>query len=107
MNVEGWYSPPSNPNNEAFQYFVYAAAVTEIQQDVLTGQTQVLSAEIVYDCGKLYHLILLLLFISQYDDIAGQSLNPAIDIGQIVGGYNMGIGYFLTEHVYYDVDGIL
>lgn len=87
LNVEGWYSPSSNPNNESFQYFVYAACVTEVSLDVLTGRVHVLSSEIVYDCG--------------------QSLNPAIDIGQIEGGFVMGIGYFLTERVSYDSSGQL
>jgi xanthine dehydrogenase molybdopterin-binding subunit B len=62
LNVEGWYSPVSNPNGQEFQYFVYGAAVTEVEVDVLSGDVMVLSSEIVYDCG--------------------QSLNPAVDIGK-------------------------
>ena len=61
LNVEGWYSPSTNPNEQPFQYFVYAAALSEIELDVLSGEVNVLSSEIVYDCG--------------------QSLNPAVDIG--------------------------
>lgn len=82
LNVEGWYSPNENPNGQFFQYFVYAACVTEVELDVLSGEVHVLASEIVYDCG--------------------QSLNPAIDIGQIEGALLMGLGYFLTEKVEYD-----
>jgi xanthine dehydrogenase/oxidase len=77
LNVEGWYSPTSNPNGEPFQYFVYAACVTEIELNVLSGEVHVVSSEIVYDCG--------------------QSLNPAVDIGQIEGGLMMGLGYFFPQ----------
>jgi xanthine dehydrogenase/oxidase len=84
LNVEGWYSPNENPNGQFFQYFVYAACVTELELDVLTGEVHVLASELVYDCG--------------------QSLNPAVDIGQIEGALVMGLGYFLTERVQYDVD---
>jgi len=87
LNVEGWYSPDSNPNGQFFQYFVYAAAVSEIELDVLSGEVHVQSSEIVYDCGV--------------------SLNPALDIGQIEGGFVMGLGYFLQESVSYDESGKL
>ena len=81
LNTEGWYSPDSNPNGQFFQYFVYAALVTELELDVLSGEVHVKSAEMVYDCG--------------------QSLNPAIDIGQIEGAVVMALGYFLTERMTY------
>lgn len=81
LNVEGWFSPNDNPNNQVFQYFVYAACVTEVEFNVLSGEVHVLACEIVYDCGR--------------------SLNPAIDIGQIEGGLLMGIGYFFQEKVSY------
>lgn len=82
LNVEGWYSPTQNPNGQAFQYFVYLACCSEVELDVLSGNVQVLSTEVVYDCG--------------------QSLNPAIDIGQIEGGIVMGLGYFVSERVEWD-----
>lgn len=81
LNVEGWYSPNDNPNQQVFQYFVYAACVTEVEFNVLSGEVHVLACEIVYDCGR--------------------SLNPAIDIGQIEGGLLMGIGFFFQEKVSY------
>jgi xanthine dehydrogenase/oxidase len=84
LNAEGWYSPNENPNGQVFQYFVYAACVTEVELDVLSGEVHVLASEIVYDCG--------------------QSLNPAVDIGQIEGALVAALGYFLTERVEYDAD---
>ena len=85
LNVEGWYSPISNSSGgPVFQYYVYAACITEIDLDVLSGNVHVLSSDIEYDCG--------------------QSLNPAVDIGQIEGGLVMGLGYFLTEDMKYDPD---
>lgn len=87
LNAEGWFSPTEEQNGMPFQYFVYGACLTEVELDVLTGMVNVLSSEIVYDCGK--------------------SLNPAVDIGQIEGAYMMGLGYFLTERVSYDSSGLL
>lgn len=85
LNAEGWFSPVDNPNGQPFQYFVYAACVTEVELDVLSGDMHILSSDIVYDCGK--------------------SLNPAVDIGQIEGGLIFGMGYFLTEKMEYADDG--
>jgi xanthine dehydrogenase/oxidase len=87
VNAEGWYSPNANSSGGPFRYYVYAACVTEVALEVLSGQVHVLASEIVYDCG--------------------QSLNPAVDIGQIEGGFVLGLGYFLSEKVYYAADGTL
>ncbi|XP_025087515.1 xanthine dehydrogenase-like [Pomacea canaliculata] len=65
-------------------YNVYGAAVTEAEIDVLTGQSQLLRCDILFDCGE--------------------SINPEIDIGQIEGGFVMGLGYHLTEKMKYDPD---
>lgn len=67
--------------NTMFDYFVYAAACSEVEVDILTGEINLLSVEIVYDCGI--------------------SLNPAIDIGQIEGAFVMGTGLYLEEEVVY------
>lgn len=48
LNVEGWYSPTANPNGQPFQYFVYGACVSEVELNVLSGETHVLAAELVY-----------------------------------------------------------
>jgi xanthine dehydrogenase/oxidase len=55
LNTEGWYSPSSEPNGQSFQYFVYGAAVTEIEQDILTGEVHVLASEVTY--GKAVMII--------------------------------------------------
>lgn len=88
LNVEGWFSPSENPNKQPFQYFVYAAAVCEVELDVVTGRVHVLATDIVYDNGS--------------------SLNPAVDIGQIEGAFVMGLGLLFQEKVNYDsLTGIL
>ncbi len=75
------------PRGRFFAYFTYAFAVSEVEIDVLTGETTVLRADIRYD--------------------AGRSLNPAIDIGQIEGGYVQGLGFVTTEEIRYDEQGRL
>lgn len=73
---QGW-SAPSAPT--VFDYNSYGMVATEVELDVLTGEIQVLRSDILLDCGD--------------------SLNPAVDIGQAEGGYVMGLGNFLTEEV--------
>jgi xanthine dehydrogenase large subunit len=68
-------------------YFVYAAAVSEVEIDSLTGETRVLRADIVEDCGR--------------------SLNQAIDIGQIEGAYVQGLGWMTCEELWWDGAGRL
>ena len=67
---EGYFDSPDldqisneNPHGRAFYYFNYAAAVSEVEVDSLTGEFTILRSDIVYD--------------------AGHSLNPAIDVGQV------------------------
>ncbi|WP_406698075.1 molybdopterin cofactor-binding domain-containing protein [Singulisphaera sp. Ch08] len=75
------------PKGRFFAYFTYAFSVSEVEIDVLTGESTVLRADIRYD--------------------AGRSLNPAIDIGQIEGGYVQGLGFVTTEEIRYDEEGRL
>lgn len=81
------YSTPGlvNSTDQQFYGFTYSAACSEVEIDVLTGETTVLRADICYDMG--------------------QSINPAIDIGQIEGAFVMGIGNVLTEEVVFQPDG--
>ncbi|MGC2108886.1 MAG: molybdopterin cofactor-binding domain-containing protein [Candidatus Korobacteraceae bacterium] len=68
-----------------FTGFTYSAACTEVEIDVLTGETTVLRADVLYDMGT--------------------SLNPAIDIGQVEGAFIQGLGYVLSEDVVFQPDG--
>ncbi|MFT6104737.1 MAG: xanthine dehydrogenase large subunit [Paracoccaceae bacterium] len=70
-----------------FYYFAYGAALTEVVIDTLTGENRILRADIVHD--------------------AGASLNPALDIGQIEGGYVQGAGWLTTEELVWDDTGRL
>ncbi|KAB2021265.1 hypothetical protein ES319_D07G127300v1 [Gossypium barbadense] len=65
------------PDISSLSYLNYGAAVSEVEIDVLTGQTTILQTDIIYDCG--------------------QSLNPAVDLGQIEGAFVQGIGFFMLE----------
>ncbi|KAK7469496.1 hypothetical protein BaRGS_00036475 [Batillaria attramentaria] len=72
------YTDPGPPG----YYNVYAAAVTEAEVDVLTGQSQIVRTDILYDCGE--------------------SLSPDVDIGQMEGAFMIGVGYLLSEKMKYD-----
>ncbi|KAG4191759.1 hypothetical protein ERO13_A07G114700v2 [Gossypium hirsutum] len=65
------------PDISSLSYLNYGAAVSEVEIDVLTGQTTILQTDIIYDCG--------------------QSLNPAVDLGQTEGAFVQGIGFFMLE----------
>jgi len=62
-----------------FFYFAYGAAVSEVLVDTLTGEHRVLRADVLHDVG--------------------QSLNPAIDIGQIEGAFIQGMGWLTSEEL--------
>jgi xanthine dehydrogenase molybdopterin-binding subunit B/xanthine dehydrogenase iron-sulfur cluster and FAD-binding subunit A len=83
-----WRRACANGETEAEKekhgYHNYGAAVSEVEIDVLTGESTILSSDILYDCGR--------------------SLNPAIDIGQVEGGFVMGLGYYLREDHVVDED---
>jgi xanthine dehydrogenase large subunit len=70
-----------------FYYFAYGAAVSEVAIDVLTGESRLLRADILHD--------------------AGRSLNPAIDRGQVEGGFIQGLGWLTMEEVVWDDQGRL
>ena len=71
--------------NYEFTGFTYSAAIAEVEVDVLTGETTVLRADIVYGMGR--------------------SQNPAIDVGQVEGGFVQGVGYVTSEEMVYQPDG--
>jgi xanthine dehydrogenase large subunit len=68
-------------------YFAYGASVSEVLVDTLTGEWRLLRADVLHD--------------------AGRSLNPAIDIGQVEGGFIQGMGWLTTEELWWNTDGKL
>lgn len=70
-----------------FYYFAYCAACSEVVIDTLTGENRLLRADILYD--------------------AGRSLNPAVDLGQIEGGFIQGMGWLTTEELWWNDQGRL
>ena len=70
-----------------FYYFAYGAACTEVAIDTLTGEYRVLRVDILHDVGS--------------------SINPAIDIGQIEGGFIQGMGWLTTEQLVWNEHGRL
>ena len=81
------YRGPSerHPQGHPYLYFVYSVAISEVEIDVLTGEFTILRSDILFDAGK--------------------SPNPAIDVGQIEGGFVQGIGFVTTEELIYDQQG--
>ena len=68
-----------------FLYFAYGAAVSEVEIDSLTGANRLVRADILHDVGR--------------------SLNPAIDEGQIEGGFIQGMGWLTMEELVYSDRG--
>ncbi len=93
LSSTGFYATPKIAYDRAthsgrpFYYFAYGAAVSEVVIDSLTGEHKVLAADILHDVGR--------------------SLNPAIDLGQIEGGYIQGMGWLTTEELVFDAKGRL
>ncbi|MCU0912412.1 MAG: molybdopterin-dependent oxidoreductase [Rhodobacteraceae bacterium] len=93
LSATGFYATPKlewdriRGRGRPFLYFAYGAAVTEVVIDTLTGENRILRTDILHDTGA--------------------SLNPAIDIGQIEGGYVQGAGWLTTEELVWDGRGRL
>jgi xanthine dehydrogenase large subunit len=93
LSSTGYYRTPKIVWDRAkgmgrpFFYFAYGAAVTEVVIDTLTGENRILRTDILHDTGA--------------------SLNPALDIGQIEGGYVQGAGWLTTEELVWDDSGRL
>ena len=79
LSEAGFYKTPkitwdrAKGRGRPFFYFAYGAACAEVVIDTLTGENRVTRIDILHDCGR--------------------SLNPAIDIGQIEGGFVQGMGW--------------
>ena len=92
LSAQGWFAMPTcgfdfsipvpkgtcnSVRGTPFNYFTCGAACSEVEVDVLTGDLRVLRTDIVMDLGN--------------------SLNPAIDIGQIEGAFVQGMGWCMLE----------
>ena len=93
LSATGFYATPKiswdkkEGKGRPFFYFAYGAAVTEAAVDMLTGENRLLRVDILHDVGR--------------------SLNPAIDLGQIEGGFVQGAGWLMTEELVWDAAGRL
>lgn len=93
LSATGFYKTPKihydpqTMTGRPFYYFAYGAAVTEVEVDTLTGEYRVQQVDILHDVGE--------------------SLNPALDIGQIEGGFIQGMGWLTTEELWWDQQGRL
>ena len=90
---DGFYRTPkihydkTTLTGRPFYYFAYGAACTEVAIDTLTGESRVLKVDILHDVG--------------------QSINPALDRGQIEGGFVQGMGWLTCEQLVWDPQGRL
>jgi len=93
LSASGFYKTPkihydrSTGNGRPFFYFAYGASCSEVSIDTLTGEYKIDRVDILHDVGK--------------------SLNPAIDIGQIEGGFIQGMGWLTSEELLWDDSGKL
>jgi xanthine dehydrogenase large subunit len=93
LSATGFYKTPKlawdrmRGTGRPFFYFAYGVACTEAVIDTLTGENRILRCDILHDCGA--------------------SLNPALDIGQIEGGFVQGAGWLTTEELVWDDRGRL
>ena len=89
----GFYKTPKiffdavKQKGHPFYYYSYGACVSEVIVDCLTGEYKLLAVDILHDVGA--------------------SLNPAIDMGQIVGGYIQGMGWLCSEELKWNDSGAL
>jgi xanthine dehydrogenase large subunit len=93
LSASGFYKTPkldwdkSRKSGRPFYYFVWGAACSEVVIDTMTGESKVLRCDIVHDVGH--------------------SLNPALDRGQIEGGFMQGLGGLMSEELVFDAQGRL
>ena len=93
LSATGYYRTPKihwdkeTRRGRPFYYFAFGAAVAEVALDTLTGETQLLRVDILHDVGA--------------------SLNPAIDLGQIEGGFLQGVGWLTSEELCWNSAGQL
>ena len=93
LSATGFYATPqifwdrASAHGSPFFYFAYGAACSEVTIDTLTGEMRIDRIDILHDVGR--------------------SLNPAVDLGQIEGGFVQGMGWLTTEELVFDDKGRL
>jgi xanthine dehydrogenase large subunit len=93
LSSTGYYKTPkifydrTQARGRPFYYFAFGAACAEVIVDTLTGEYKMLRTDILHDVGA--------------------SLNPAIDIGQVEGGYIQGAGWLTCEELVWNDKGKL
>ena len=93
LSATGFYRTPKIHFDRAagrgrpFFYFACGAAVSEVALDTLTGEYRLLRVDLLHDVGR--------------------SINPAVDRGQIEGGFVKGMGWLTTEELWWDRRGRL
>ena len=89
--AHGYYRTPdihfdsATGSGKPFHYFVYAAAVSEVEVDGFTGAYRLLRTDILEDVGE--------------------SIAPVIDRGQVEGGFVQGVGWLTCEELLWDDHG--
>ncbi|MEM9621816.1 MAG: xanthine dehydrogenase molybdopterin binding subunit [Pseudomonadota bacterium] len=93
LSATGFYATPdihfdkSRGVGHPFYYFAYGAAASEVVIDCRTGEYRLLRVDVLHDVGN--------------------SINPAVDRGQIEGGYIQGLGWLTCEELYWNEQGVL
>ena len=93
LSATGFYKTPKINYDRAtfsgrpFFYYAYGSAVSEVIVDTLTGENRLLRVDILHDCGD--------------------SLNPAMDLGQVEGGFVQGAGWLTSEELQWNDRGEL
>lgn len=93
LSEKGFYATPliyydrATGQGRPFYYYAFGAAVGEVSVDTLTGEYQVDRVDILHDVGD--------------------SLNPAIDMGQVEGGFIQGLGWLTSEELKWNDNGML
>uniref|UniRef100_A0A3Q1HX01 Aldehyde oxidase 5 n=1 Tax=Acanthochromis polyacanthus TaxID=80966 RepID=A0A3Q1HX01_9TELE len=92
LSATGFFGPPTNVDwekgeGQAYYYFTFGACCSEVEIDCLTGDHKNIRTDIVIDVGK--------------------SINPALDVGQVEGGFVQGVGLYTIEELQFSADGVL
>jgi xanthine dehydrogenase large subunit len=93
LSAAGFYKTPKihwnrdKGEGHPFYYFAYGASCSEVSIDTLTGEYVVERTDILHETGR--------------------SLNRAIDLGQVEGGFIQGMGWLTTEELWWDDKGRL